>query len=136
MVIADVRNIVLFCQQLFLVAQPYSMYYNSYSFQVISLGALRAMQFPFCATERLQIKQLHLFGFVGPLYNSSTLLRHYTSIFKGRKLVNEFYEFFRAVILKTGVCHTDIASRKVILLFCSNGTVRQCGMRENSLYGL
>ena len=36
----------------------------------------------------------------------------------GRKLVNEFCEFFRAVRLKTVVRQTDITSRKVIHLFC------------------
>ena len=53
----------------------------------------------------------------------------------GKKLVNEFCEFFRAGTLKTEVCHGDIKSRKVILLFCSIETVRQSGMRENALHG-
>ena len=57
----------------------------------------------------VQVTQLYSFGFVGPFYNGSTLLRHYKSIFWGTKVVNEFYDTFRAARLKTVVCHTNWA---------------------------
>ena len=135
MVIATFRKIVLFCQLLFLVTQPCCMCHNGSSFQIISSRAWKTIQFPFWATKRLQVTQLYLFVFVDPLYNSSTLLLHYRGIFLGRKLVNEFCEFFRAVRLKTVVCHTDITSRKVIHLFCFIERGRQCSVQKSLLHG-
>ena len=53
----------------------------------------------------------------------------------GEKRVVNFFESFRAVSLQTNVCHIKITSRKVTVLFCSIERGRQCGLRENSLYG-
>lgn len=116
MVKVSMRNIVLVCQLLSLVAQPCCMHYNGSSFEVISLRDWRTTRFPFCLTAWLQVTQLCLFGFGCPLYNSSTLLRSYMGNFLGKRLVNKFCELFRADRLKTVVWHTDISSLKVMLL--------------------
>ena len=70
MVIAGVGNIVLFCQLLFLVALPYCIYYNIYSFQVISLRALRAMRLRFVLLNDYKLNS----------YIYSALLVHYIRV--------------------------------------------------------
>ena len=50
----------------------------------------------------------------------------------GKRVVNEFFEFFSVVSLKTEVCHMKITSRKVIGLFFAIERGRQCGLRESS----
>ena len=110
--IAAFRNIVLFCQLLFLVAHPCCMCHNGSSFQVISSRAWMTMQFPFWVTERLHATQLYLFVFDDPLR---------------RKLLDKFCELFRAVRLKTVVCHTDKTSRGyTLILFYWEGSTVWC----------
>ena len=78
MVIAAICDVVPFCQLLFRVPQPCAMYYNNYSFQVISYRPEGKCVF---ICMKLYDQMLHSYtysAFFVPI--SSTLSPHYRGI--------------------------------------------------------